>query len=275
MTVPTYLDIWRCPLCHTHFSQDSNTWRCEQGHCFDQSKFGYINLLPVNKKNSIDPGDSKEMLQARRTFLEAGGYDPLLKKITETIQHLPSEAASTVVGLDCGSGEGYFTGHLAENLDNSLLLGVDIAKIGMQMAAKKYKQCSFAVASNFDLPIHDETCDFVIRNFAPGKNEEFSRVLNSEGKLIVIAPAENHLVNLRKRVYEKVSDFNEIDVGDGFELTNSDQVEFNFELNTPELVQSLFQMTPFFWKIKRDSSLNSEQSFSDTAHFQIATFQKN
>ena len=31
-----------------------------------------MNLLPVQNKRSLDPGDSKEMVAARRRFLEAG-----------------------------------------------------------------------------------------------------------------------------------------------------------------------------------------------------------
>jgi 23S rRNA (guanine745-N1)-methyltransferase len=32
----------------------------------------YANLLPVQKKRSLDPGDSKEMVAARRRFLNIG-----------------------------------------------------------------------------------------------------------------------------------------------------------------------------------------------------------
>jgi hypothetical protein len=52
-------------------------WRCAGGHCFDIASQGYTHLLPVQNKRSRDPGDSKEMVAARRRFLDAGCYQPI------------------------------------------------------------------------------------------------------------------------------------------------------------------------------------------------------
>jgi len=46
-------------------------------HSFDIASQGYANLLPVQHKRSRDPGDSKEMVAARRRFLTAGFYSRL------------------------------------------------------------------------------------------------------------------------------------------------------------------------------------------------------
>lgn len=54
-----------------------NSYICPQRHQFDMAKEGYVNLLPVQHKRSRDPGDSAEMMQARRAFLDAGHYQPL------------------------------------------------------------------------------------------------------------------------------------------------------------------------------------------------------
>lgn len=61
-----------CPLCHQPLTQINNSVICPQRHQFDVAKEGYINLLPVQHKRSRDPGDSAEMMQARRAFLDAG-----------------------------------------------------------------------------------------------------------------------------------------------------------------------------------------------------------
>lgn len=45
------------------------------------AKEGYVNLLPVQHKRSRDPGDSAEMMQARRAFLDAGHYQPLREQL--------------------------------------------------------------------------------------------------------------------------------------------------------------------------------------------------
>ncbi len=57
---------YSCPLCHAPLSRSDNHYSCPQRHQFDLAKEGYVNLLPVQFKRSRDPGDSAEMMQARR-----------------------------------------------------------------------------------------------------------------------------------------------------------------------------------------------------------------
>ena len=59
-----------CPLCHAPLTYSDKRYTCPQGHQFDQAKEGYVNLLPVQHKRSRDPGDSAEMMRARRAFLD-------------------------------------------------------------------------------------------------------------------------------------------------------------------------------------------------------------
>ena len=60
---------YSCPLCHAPLARRDNSFICPQRHQFDLAKEGYVNLLPVQFKRSRDPGDSAEMMQARREFL--------------------------------------------------------------------------------------------------------------------------------------------------------------------------------------------------------------
>ena len=69
-----------CPLCHQPLTQANNSFVCPGRHQFDVAKEGYVNLLPVQHKRSRDPGDSAEMMQARRAFLD--------EVITYTLQYL-------------------------------------------------------------------------------------------------------------------------------------------------------------------------------------------
>ena len=64
---------WQCPLCGEKLTGDS-TLKCTKGHCFDRAKEGYWHLLPVQSMRTKAPGDSKEMVAARRAFLNAGYY---------------------------------------------------------------------------------------------------------------------------------------------------------------------------------------------------------
>nr|MBA2816849.1 23S rRNA (guanine(745)-N(1))-methyltransferase [Candidatus Pantoea persica] len=75
-----------CPLSHIPLTADNRSWCCENRHQFDQAKEGYINLLPVQHKGSREPGDNAEMMQARRTFLEAGHYQPLRKCVVALLR---------------------------------------------------------------------------------------------------------------------------------------------------------------------------------------------
>ena len=79
-----------CPLCHQPLSREKNSYICPQRHQFDMAKEGYVNLLPVQHKRSRDPGDSAEMMQARRAFLDAGHYQPLRDAIVAQLRHFYS-----------------------------------------------------------------------------------------------------------------------------------------------------------------------------------------
>lgn len=78
--------LFSCPLCHQPLTQDNNSFACPGRHQFDVAKEGYVNLLPVQHKRSRDPGDSAEMMQARREFLDAGHYQPLREAIVNVLQ---------------------------------------------------------------------------------------------------------------------------------------------------------------------------------------------
>ena len=73
------------------------------------AKEGYVNLLPVQHKRSRDPGDSAEMMQARRAFLDAGHYQPLRDAIVAQLRERLDDKATAV--LDIGCGETLSAGH--------------------------------------------------------------------------------------------------------------------------------------------------------------------
>ena len=103
--------MWHCPLCQHPLSQQGKTWRCEHRHSFDEAKSGYLNLLPVQHKNSKQPGDDKTMLNARRCFHDGEGYLPLMQSITShIIQHTQSAQWPVFNLYDAGCGEGSYLG---------------------------------------------------------------------------------------------------------------------------------------------------------------------
>ena len=70
-----------CPVCGAALEPQGAAWRCVQGHCFDVARQGYVNLLTVTQKHSRHPGDTREMVAARRAFLDAGWYAPIAKTL--------------------------------------------------------------------------------------------------------------------------------------------------------------------------------------------------
>ena len=70
-----------CPVCGKPLSPEERSWRCENGHGFDVARQGYVNLLTVDKKHSLHPGDTKEQVASRKAFLDGGYYAPIAEKL--------------------------------------------------------------------------------------------------------------------------------------------------------------------------------------------------
>jgi len=117
-----------CPLDGTPLHCTGSTWNCAAGHSFDIASQGYTNLLPVQHKRSRDPGDSKEMVAARRRFLTAGFYQPIAAAVTRAVlAGLPANGSSSC--LDAGCGEGYYLRQLASAVPEEQTL----ALVGLEM----------------------------------------------------------------------------------------------------------------------------------------------
>lgn len=67
-------------------------------------------------KHSKSPGDNKEMVIARRAFLDKGFYSPLIDKLINFYQEFASDNA---IMLDAGCGEGFYT-HQHKTVSNTV-----------------------------------------------------------------------------------------------------------------------------------------------------------
>ena len=100
--------MWQCPLCQSPLTT-GQVWHCPNNHRFDVSRRGYVNLLPVQKKGSKQPGDSKAMLTARQLFHHQQGYQPLMAKMAELLCAQVVDSADKPFTLyDAGCGEGTY-----------------------------------------------------------------------------------------------------------------------------------------------------------------------
>ena len=263
--------LYVCPVCggSLQLLQSGKTYTCQNQHSFDLAKEGYLNLLPVQHKHSKEPGDSKQMMTARREFLEAGFYEPMAKTVAMMIN------ANRTVGqnmrlLDLGCGEGYYSRIIASYCNHHeqiALHGIDIAKFAIAAAAKKQPNARFIVASSNRLPSPDQYFDFVLRVFAPSDDDELKRVLKSSGHLLTVTPGPRHLWQLKEFIYAEVKEHaSESLVPQGFERLTTQRISYKITPN-PQQRMALLQMTPFAWRANE----SVHQSLSSVSELEIET----
>lgn len=238
-----------------------------------------MNLLPVNRRHSDNPGDTKEMVLSRRRFLESGNYDCFSDELNRIVGEISKERQKLTI-LDCGCGEGYYDGRLTEFLDelkiNCEFCGFDISKEAVKCASSKYKKISFAVASCFDMPVSDSAFDIAINIFSPLKTDELVRVLKPDGYLIYAVPGERHLMGIKNVIYENVYENERKDTEySGFEFVKRVSVKDNIEISG-ELLQDLFKMTPYYYKSERRSQekLSLAGTVKTEIHFDFLVYKK-
>lgn len=245
--------MWQCPLCQRPIDISAAVIQCSNNHSFDKAKAGYVNLLPVQFKNSKSPGDDKSMVRARRDFHQLNGYGPLKQRMIDVVaEHTTTD--NTLSIYDAGCGEGSYLNALVEGLTNKGIevkgAGSDIAKIAVELAAKAYKNLQFVVASSFDLPIASNSQDAVIQVFAPGNTEEYARILKPGGILLTVDPAPEHLYELKSLVYEHPKKHTvEQEARHGFVQSLDETVNYPLRFETDEQKIALIKMTPYYWRL--------------------------
>lgn len=250
MIVP-FLDL-TCPLDGGALHRDGGAWHCALGHSFDIASQGYTHLLPVQKKHSRDPGDSKQMVAARQRFLDAGFYQPISAMVSRAaLADLPPGA--TAACLDAGCGDGYYLRQLADAAGEKqalALLGMDISKWAILSAAKRDKRSGWVVASNANLPLRAGALDRVLCMFGFPVYAEFSRVLKPDGQLLQVDVGPDHLRELREIIYPslKPKDDARVQTPKGFADLPGETIRYCAHLASREQVADLLIMTPHLYR---------------------------
>lgn len=250
-----------CPLDGAPLQGDGSTWRCAAGHSFDIATQGYTHLLPVQQKRSRDPGDSKEMVAARRRFLNAGHYQPIAAAVSRAVlADLPPDKTASC--LDAGCGEGYYLRQLAAATPDRqilALLGLDISKWAVLSAAKQSAsnpagRPNWVVGSNANLPVLSGTLDRVLCMFGFPVYAEFARVLKPTGQLLQVDAGPDHLRELREIIYPTLKPERpaEAQAPAGFTDLASESVRFALELSGTEQIADLLAMTPHLYRASAD-----------------------
>ncbi len=216
-----------CPLDGAPLARHGSCWRCPAGHSFDIAAQGYTHLLPVQQKRSRDPGDSKEMVAARRRF------------------------------LDAGCGEGYYLRQLAAATPAGhtlALLGLDISKWAVLSAARQDRHANWIVGSNARLPVLPASLDRILCMFGFPVYPEFARVLRPGGLLIQVDAGPEHLRELREIIYPTLKPERPADPTppQGFSALPAETLRYALELTDRAQIADLLAMTPHLHRATAD-----------------------
>ena len=252
-----------CPICSSPLRREDRTLRCASGHSFDIARQGYVHLLPVQQKHSKNPGDTREMVLSRRSFLESDAYTPIVDAVRSAAVKYAQEGPV----LDVGCGEGYYAVRVAEAL-NVELVGLDISKEAVRCAAAQYKGRHWICGTAAHLPVADNSVGLLMSMFALTLPEEYRRVLKENGIFLQVLAAQDHLMELKKIIYPEIllKEKDSVPALPGFELVESVPVRFEFTAEG-EQIGNLLSMTPHFWRISAEGAkrLAATEKLTDRA----------
>ena len=296
-----FLNLLRCPLCGTSFRRETGSLVCEAGHRYDVSRAGYVNLLPPGKARNARTGDEQAMVKARSAFLRRGFYDPIDDALADALAEMPADAVGDGDRLsvaDLGCGEGTHTCRVAALLREKTgraveALGFDASKTAAESGCRLARERGYFTrdgvgcptegpvvvaclpANLFRLPLADGSVDIALSLFAPIAGEQTRRILGPGGVFAVVSSGREHLIELRRAIYDEVrlSDEGAPQV-EGFTKIGSRTVRFPVELGRREDIENLFVMTPFYYKTTEEGRerLLSRDRMTVTAEAQISLF---
>jgi 23S rRNA (guanine745-N1)-methyltransferase len=205
---PDIVRLLACPHCGSGFSSADRSLRCAAGHSFDIARQGYVNLVPGDSRPGT--GDTASMVHARETFLESGHFSRLRDAVAEAAARAVLEAGSKPppAGLkpkpgsagcviDVGAGTGYYLAGVLDRLPDRIGLALDLSKSALRRAARAHERLGAAACDTWRrLPVRDNCAALVLDVFAPRNPPEFRRIIEPEGRLLIVTPTNRHLMEL-------------------------------------------------------------------------------
>lgn len=274
-----------CPLDQLPLQARGNGYACASGHSYDRAREGYANLLVVQHKASLDPGDSKAMVQARRRFLDCGAFAPIAARTFDIVgacaTAVDAETAAPFNVVDAGCGEGYYLDRLAKLATaNSpactvTLTGFDVSKWAVRAAARCTSDVTWLVANSRHPPFVADSVNMILCLFGFPIWEGFCSVLKPGGCVLLVDPGPDHLIELREIIYPEVKRSEpaslETAVAAGFQLDHQDGLRFEVELPNPAAIADLLAMTPHAHRLGEPgrAALAARQSLTVTVDVRL------
>lgn len=268
-----------CPVCSECLIIESDVHakgkqaKCKQHHHFDFAKQGYLNLLLSQHKKSKHPGDTVDMVQARTQFLNGGFYEGISRCLHDAcIQQLANAEKTTNFNYcDLACGEGFYThalhhalstsAHLSGQFEHLNSVGIDISTPAIKAACKRTKDIQWLIASLARIPLGDASQHLVTGLFFHFDLHEIQRILKPGGIFIMVTTGAEHLIELRKEIYDNLKEENTKDFSHiTGELTHFKMLPFHDSktLTSAEDILTLLKMTPHYWRCTQEKKQHLE-----------------
>lgn len=267
MGQPLPIAALTCPICGNTLSQQGHSVACPARHSFDISREGYINLTLGAAPSKYD----KVLFTSRRAIHEHGFFTPLVNAVTQIL--LEHRQGERLLVVDAGCGEGSLLNDLVSSSSLISGIGIDIAKEGVRMAAKKFKSPLWLCADLARMPIQDHSVDVILNILSPANYAEFSRVLRPGGLLVKAIPGADHLREMRRAINNSdESEYSNEDVlrlyGDRYESTESIEIKQTIPLDR-NMASDLVRMTPLSWSTNIDTTAIASSITEATLHLTL------
>ena len=254
------INIFSCPHCQQELNLINNSLQCNNNHCFDLSKNGYVNLLTANIQSNYD----KNMFTARNEFIKQGYFKQIHQLITREIlsnikTQIKEKENNNLKILDAGCGEGSHLSEIKNMIEDEIKypvsgIGLDLAKEGIYIAAREYPGYIWCVGDLAQVPFSNNSVDLIINILSPANYAEFSRLLNENGILIKVIPASNYLKELRNLFFnvKDKKEYSNHKVKNLFKekltLISEQTIETKEKINNKDY-NNLLKMTPLLWDV--------------------------
>ena len=238
------MKLLACPKCHQQLHLENKTLKCENNHCYDISKRGYINLLLNPDKATNNPGDSKESLVARKAYLNKGYYDPILNQVITCIDEFKHQ------------------------------YGLDISKIAIDMATRYRKDVTWLVGNSKNIPILDHSLDFICALFTVVNQDELKRALKEDGYIVHVTANNQHLIEIKELIYDEIKVKSDKYIRLDFNQVKSYDFKEKVHISNREDALNLLMMTPHYYHIKKEKRgvLDTLQGLDITIDIKVTVY---